>query len=81
MSVSHSGGKGFLTRADLKAVIESMKGVSPERAEILMQELDIGQAEQIQRFQILHFSFFLSFFLSHKLMLSLPCGLQLEMFW
>lgn len=76
MSVSHSGGKGFLTRADLKAVIESMKGVSPERAEILMQELDIGQAEQIQRFQILHF---FTFFLSHKLKLSLPCDLQLEM--
>jgi 2-oxoglutarate dehydrogenase E1 component len=38
-----------LTKADLKAVIEPMKGINAERAEILMQELDIGQADQIQR--------------------------------
>ncbi|CAM6044651.1 unnamed protein product [Sphagnum compactum] len=42
-------GKGYLTKADLKAVIEPMKGINAERAEILMQELDIGQADQIQR--------------------------------
>lgn len=39
-------GKGYLTRADLKALI---KGVSPERVEVLMQELDFGQQDRIER--------------------------------
>lgn len=39
-------GKGYLTRADLKAV---MKGVSSERVETLLQELDFGQADRIER--------------------------------
>lgn len=39
-------GKGYLTRADLKAV---MKGVSSERVEILLQELDFGHAGRIER--------------------------------
>lgn len=39
-------GKGYLTRDDLRSVI---KGVSPERVEVLLQELDFGSNGRIER--------------------------------
>jgi hypothetical protein len=44
-----TGGNGYVTQADLMRFIAKFKGISTEKAEVLMQELDIMKTDRVYR--------------------------------
>lgn len=44
-----AGGRGYVTQADLLSFMRKFKGVTGEKAEVLVQELDIPKANRLHK--------------------------------